>query len=87
MLTWDIPTAVDNADPSVRVACIPEPGSEFAVGVTDVVCEATDKNKNTAVCIFSVNVTGILLAHMRHGWGRADVAGSNIIIRNIKCMR
>ena len=62
VLTWDLPTAVDNVDSSVRVACTPEPGSEFAVGVADVICEAADKNENVAMCIFTVNVKGILLA-------------------------
>ena len=75
--TWDLPIAVDNADPSVRVACTPEPGSEFAVGVTDVICEAADKNENVAVCIFTVNVKGILLA-----------AGTKVLgISSVHCMR
>ena len=60
VISWEIPTAVDNAaaDEDPVVSCIPESGSTFTIGVTNVTCEAVDTNGNRATCDFSVNVTG-----------------------------
>ena len=58
VVTWTDPTAVDNIDPNPVVSCTPVSGSEFVVGITEVVCEATDSNENKATCRFAVAVTG-----------------------------
>ena len=58
LVTWTDHTAVDNVDPNPVVSCTPVSGSEFAVGITEVVCKATDANENQAKCRFTVLVTG-----------------------------
>ncbi len=42
----------------VTLACVPASGSTFAVGVTTVVCTATDAAGNSASCSFGVTVRG-----------------------------
>jgi hypothetical protein len=49
-------TAADNADPNPVVSCDPASGTLFAVGVTTVVCTATDSANNTATKSFTVTV-------------------------------
>ena len=58
VVTWTNPTAVDNIDPNPVVSCTPVLGSEFTVGIMEVVCEATDNNENKAVCRFTVTIIG-----------------------------
>ena len=58
VVTWTDPTAVDNVDPNPAISCTPVSGSEFAIGITEVVCEARDANENTATCRFTVLVVG-----------------------------
>ena len=58
VVTWTDPTAVDNADLNPAISCTPVSGSEFVVGITEVVCEARDANENTATCRFAVLVKG-----------------------------
>ena len=50
-------TAYDEAEGSVPVTCNPSSGSLFPLGVTTVVCTATDTSLNEAVGTFDVNVT------------------------------
>ena len=58
VVSWTDPTAVDNIDPNPAISCTPVSGSEFVVGITEVVCEATDSNENKATCRFDVTITG-----------------------------
>src|SRR6185436_1598007 len=50
------PFATDTVDGSVLVLCVP-PGGSFPVGVTIVVCTATDTHGNSAAPTFTVTVT------------------------------
>ena len=59
VVTWTDPAAVDNVDPNPTISCTPVSGSEFVVGITEVVCEASDSNENRDECAFNVNVTGL----------------------------
>jgi lysophospholipase L1-like esterase len=43
---------------AVSVACTPEPGTTFPVGVTQAECVATDSLSRTGSCTFSVTVAG-----------------------------
>jgi lysophospholipase L1-like esterase len=43
---------------TVSVACTPQSGSKFVVGVTQAECVATDAMNRTAACSFSVTVAG-----------------------------
>ena len=61
VFSWDLPTAVDNADPNIEVVCKPEPGTEFTVGVTVVQCNVTDESGNQDKCSFNVTVQGLLI--------------------------
>ena len=58
VVTWTDPTAVDNMDPNPVFSCTHVSGSEFNIGITEVVCKATDANENKAVCRFNVVITG-----------------------------
>ncbi len=56
-VSFPLPTATDNEDPSPAVACTPAPGALFAVGTTTVTCTATDAHGNIATDTFDVTVT------------------------------
>jgi subtilisin-like proprotein convertase family protein len=53
MVTFPDPTFSDNC-PGTTVACVPPSGSTVPVGVTTVMCTATDAAGNTASCSFTV---------------------------------
>jgi uncharacterized delta-60 repeat protein len=50
--------AVDDVDGELPTSCVPEPGSEFPIGDTEVTCEATDAAGNSASVSFVVHVKG-----------------------------
>ena len=52
---WDTPVT-DNVDPNVTVICNPPSGTEFVLGTTPVLCEATDASGNLSRCSFTVTV-------------------------------
>jgi X-Pro dipeptidyl-peptidase len=59
-VTFTLPSATDNEDPTPVVTCDPASGSNFAVGTTTVSCVATDANGNvSAPKTFKVTVTWI----------------------------
>lgn len=49
-------TATDNTDPAPVVSCSPISGSAFPLGVTDVICTATDAFGNSSQGSFTVTV-------------------------------
>ncbi len=56
-VSFTAPTAYD--DPGaipVAVVCVPQSGSVFPVGLTNVVCTATDAGGNSSSCSFAVRV-------------------------------
>jgi hypothetical protein len=53
-----MPEATDNC-PGVTVACSPESGSSFPVGMTFVTCTATDAAGNTGSCTFTATVADV----------------------------
>ena len=55
-VTYDLPIATDNLDPTVPVVCVPPPGSFFPVGATAVTCTATDVAGNIGTTSFLVTV-------------------------------
>jgi hypothetical protein len=56
VVTFPLPDATDNLDPSPAVACVPPSGSAFPVGDTIVTCVATDFSGNSATVSFTVTV-------------------------------
>ena len=54
-VAFDLPVVTDNCG-NPTVACLPASGSLFPVGVTPVVCTATDNAGNTNICSFFVTV-------------------------------
>lgn len=66
MVSWNVPTAEDNADEDPVVVCTPESGSAFTMGVTGVWCEAVDMYGNRAECGFIVDVIGEHLEQCNH---------------------
>ena len=50
------PTATDDTDPSPTVSCTPGSGSTFAIGVTTIICTATDSSGNRSSVSFNINV-------------------------------
>ncbi|NNJ12793.1 HYR domain-containing protein [Chloroflexales bacterium ZM16-3] len=66
-VSYTPPTASDVIDPTPSVACLPASGATFALGVTEVVCTATDAAGNASSATFSVTVqdtTAPLLANI-----------------------
>jgi autotransporter-associated beta strand protein len=49
-------TGSDNVNGVVPVACLPPSGSVFPIGITTVVCTATDSSLNSAEAMFTVTV-------------------------------
>jgi lysophospholipase L1-like esterase len=56
VVTYKTPAAEGGQTP-VTVACLPESGSRFQIGPTEVICTATDALARTATCGFQVVVT------------------------------
>jgi len=56
-VTWTPPTAVDAIEGSVRVTCNRLPGGGFPVGVSSVLCSASDSFGHVANASFKVIVT------------------------------
>jgi sugar lactone lactonase YvrE len=56
VVTYTVPTATDNVDPSPGVSCSPASGSTFPMGATTVSCTATDEVGNTTTQTFTVTV-------------------------------
>jgi HYR domain len=56
VVTYNMPTAVDNVDGPVPVTCSPLSGKRFPLGVTKVQCSATDAKGNTGTTAFDVKV-------------------------------
>lgn len=54
---FDPPLATGGQAPLV-MACMPEPGDAFEIGVTQVTCSASDALQQTASCAFDVTVLG-----------------------------
>ncbi len=60
VVTFPLPAATDNEDPSPDVVCDHASGSRFPVGSTLVTCTATDASGNTARTTFTVLLRGSL---------------------------
>ncbi|XP_071961171.1 uncharacterized protein [Antedon mediterranea] len=58
--TWTPPTATDNSNTSPTLSVTKEPGSDFDIGITDVVYIARDSSGNTGSCQFKITVTGFV---------------------------
>ncbi len=56
VLFYSIPTATDNIDTDVEVACEPDTGSLFPISSTEVTCTAQDSSDNVATVSFNVIV-------------------------------
>jgi uncharacterized repeat protein (TIGR01451 family) len=54
-VSYSAPTTSDNCG-AASASCVPASGSIFPVGVTTVICTATDTAGNTAACSFTVTV-------------------------------
>ena len=55
-VSYTLPTATDNVDPSVNVSCAPASDSVFGLGATTVTCTAQDAAANAASSTFNVVV-------------------------------
>lgn len=52
--------AVDMVDGATSIACLPASGSMFPIGVSNVLCEATDTRGNTSAATFTIIVRDIV---------------------------
>jgi len=55
-LAYAMPTATDDRDPALTVACDPPPGALAPVGASSVTCSATDETGNSSSSTFPVLV-------------------------------
>jgi hypothetical protein len=53
---YALPSATDACDPAPVVVCSPPSGTELAIGVSSIICTATDDSGNTDDCVFTVTV-------------------------------
>ena len=75
-ITFQAPEATRGQSP-VTVACSPESGSTFPIGLTTVTCTATDALERQATCQFNVTVTKLpQLSRLRYmAFGDSITAG------------
>jgi hypothetical protein len=65
VVIFPTPTAVDDVDgPIAVVICSPASGTTFPLGVTTVVCSATDSHGNTGMASFTVRVVDSTPPHL-----------------------
>jgi hypothetical protein len=55
-VSYDLPVSNDACDGQPPVTCSPPPGSNFALGQTEVVCTSSDQSGNETQCTFFVTV-------------------------------
>ena len=55
---WDDPEASDNSGQRPYVWCSMDYGSQFAIGQTEVICQARSRFGIRAACTFTVEVKG-----------------------------
>ncbi|HYH92293.1 MAG TPA: HYR domain-containing protein [Candidatus Saccharimonadales bacterium] len=65
----DLPAAVDIVDPVASVGCDPGPGSTVPVGMTTVICTATDATGNRASGSYDVTVRYVPIHVATATWG------------------
>ena len=58
MATWTDPQVTDNSGLNPKVICSVDSGSQFGIGLTEVVCKALDATGNQATCAFTVEIKG-----------------------------
>jgi lysophospholipase L1-like esterase len=77
-VTFDLPVAIGGVAP-IATTCSPASGSSFPIGVTDVLCAATDANQARAQCVFhlTVNFTGRLRGTRFLAFGDSITAGED----------
>jgi hypothetical protein len=78
VVTYTNPTATDFVDGVVSVSCVPPSGSTFPVGVTTVVCSATDSHMNGTSSSFTVTVLPPAPEIAVSGNGNNIADGSNL---------
>jgi hypothetical protein len=61
-VSFNVPTALDQCDGTLEVACTPTSSNVLAPGVQTVNCSATDASGNTGTCSFTVDVKDRLQA-------------------------
>ena len=57
VISYDLPSIRDRADPDASVTCSPAPGSTFPPNQSTITCTATDRYGNSAISTSSVTVT------------------------------
>ncbi|XP_077865815.1 peroxidasin homolog [Saccoglossus kowalevskii] len=55
-VTWVDPITTDDSNDPVKVTCTKGSGQIYSLGVTTVMCTATDSSGNCATCRFSINL-------------------------------
>lgn len=78
VVTWSTPAALDNLDGPVDVSCAPSSGATLPIGVTTVVCSASDAAGNAATASFGVTVLDPATAGVLAGAGRVSPPGSRV---------
>jgi uncharacterized repeat protein (TIGR01451 family) len=87
VVTFPTPTVIDNC-PGGSVSCVPPSGTRFPLGVTSVVCTATDEKGVQSFCGFTVTVNGSPQAIVRlEGNGSALEFGPVPARRRIKKLK
>ena len=64
VVEWKTPNITDNSGDVVNMICNKMPGTDFGIGITRVVCVASDGSGNEAECSFFVHIRGA--EHQEH---------------------
>ena len=60
VMIWNALATTDNSKLIPTVTCNTENGSQFEIGETEVICQASDQAGNQAACSFTIDVKGQL---------------------------
>jgi len=79
-------TATDDQDTSPTITCTPPSGSFLPVGVTQVICTATDDAGNSSRCLFDVTVLPLRFEGFEH-WSQGQAVltpvSNRLVISNL----
>ena len=56
---WADPESADNSGENCTITCREGSGSQFEIGLNEVICKALDPYGNQVTCAFTVQVEGI----------------------------
>ena len=84
LIDYSGPSISDDAATDVTVTCVPDAGTWFSVGDTEVTCRATDNYENESMCQFVVTIEGFFFfgKNLRGARGEMGAMGEGFLFFN-----